>query len=35
MFAVRLWGTLAVCAVLVWLAQRIFNRLQENFAAEL
>ncbi len=34
-FAVRLWGTLAVCAVLVWLAQRIFNRLQENFAAEL
>ncbi len=34
-FAARLWGTVAVCAVLVWLAQRIFNRLQENFAAEL
>jgi ABC-2 type transport system permease protein len=34
-FALRLWGTVAVCAVLVWLAQRIFNRLQENFAAEL
>jgi ABC-2 type transport system permease protein len=34
-FAVRLWGTVAVCALLVWLAQRVFNRLQENFAAEL
>jgi len=34
-FALRLWGTVAVCALLVWLAQRIFNRLQENFAAEL
>lgn len=34
-FALRLWGTVAVCAVLVWLAQRVFNRLQENFAAEL
>lgn len=34
-FAVRLWGTVAVCAVLVWLAQRVFNRLQENFAAVL
>jgi ABC-2 type transport system permease protein len=34
-WAVRLWGTVAVCAVLVWLSQRIFNRLQENFAAEL
>lgn len=34
-FAVRLWATVAVCALLVWLAQRIFNRLQENFAAEL
>jgi ABC-2 type transport system permease protein len=34
-WALRLWGTVAVCLVLVWLAQRIFNRLQENFAAEL
>jgi ABC-2 type transport system permease protein len=34
-FALRLWATVAVCAVLVWLAQRVFNRLQENFAAEL
>ncbi len=34
-FALRLWGTVVVCAVFVWLAQRIFNRLQENFAAEL
>lgn len=34
-WAVRLWGTVAVCAVLVWFSQRIFNRLQENFAAEL
>jgi ABC-2 type transport system permease protein len=34
-WAVRLWGTAAVCAVLVWFSQRIFNRLQENFAAEL
>lgn len=34
-FAFRLWGTVGVCALLVWLAQRVFNRLQENFAAEL
>ena len=34
-WALQLWGTVAVCLVLVWLSQRIFNRLQENFAAEL
>lgn len=34
-WALRLWGTVAVCVVLVWFCQRVFNRLQENFAAEL
>lgn len=34
-WAARLWATVGVCAVLVWVCQRIFNRLQENFAAEL
>lgn len=33
--AVRLWVTVAVSGLLVWIAQRFFNRLQENFAAEL
>lgn len=34
-WAAQLWVTVAACAGLVWLSQRIFNRLQENFAAEL
>lgn len=34
-WAAQLWITVAACLVLVWFAQRVFNRLQENFAAEL
>jgi ABC-2 type transport system permease protein len=32
---VRLWIALAVSLVLLWLCQRIFSRLQGNFAQEL
>lgn len=33
--ALRMWIALAVSAVLLWLAQRVFSRLQGNFAQEL
>lgn len=34
-FDIRLWAMVAVCGVFVWLAQRLFARLQTGFAAEL
>lgn len=34
-FTARLWISLAVCLVLVWVSQRLFSRLQGNFAQEL
>ncbi|MFC5930753.1 ABC transporter permease [Cryobacterium melibiosiphilum] len=33
--AVRLWVSLGISIVLLWLAQRVFSRLQGNFAQEL
>lgn len=33
--AVRLWVSLAISIVLLWLGQRVFSRLQGNFAQEL